>query len=102
MAQLRRQRRTGDESVRVAYARHLREKATRCEWMNRGPFARRAADLESGRAVAVRAWEIRQFAPELRCESEQWVRIVGDAVELVQPQRSLDGLRIVAWEPMSA
>jgi hypothetical protein len=94
---LRRYRRQeGEESVRVAYAQHLREQQERRPWQW-GPLARRVADLESGRPVAVRFWEVRRFCSHLRLDGYDWVEFRGEDLVPVEPVYSLDGMRIVGW-----
>jgi hypothetical protein len=80
----------------MAYARHLREQQEGRPWMCR-PFARTVADLESGRPVAVRYWEVRRFAPDVKCESNQWVQLVGEDIVPVEPVHSADGRHITGW-----
>jgi len=56
------------------------------------------ADLESGRSVAFRLWEIRRFCPHLRLDSDAWVEIRGDDDPVpVEPVRSSDGMRIIGF-----
>jgi hypothetical protein len=86
--------------VSAAYARHLRARLEgRPSWMW-GPYVRRGADLESGRPVAVRYWEVRRFCPYLRLDAYDWVEIRGDDVVPVDPVYSGDALRIVGFLPV--
>jgi hypothetical protein len=96
----RHRRRVGEESVRVAYARQLRQQHEGRPLWEWGAYARRVADLESGRAVAVKFWEVRQHCPHLRLDSAAWVEIRGDDVVPVEPVRSSDGMRIFSFLPV--
>jgi hypothetical protein len=82
--------------VRVAYVKHLREQQQGRPW-EWGAAARRIADLESGRPVAVRYWELRKFAPHMRLPSDAWVQLRGDELVPVSPVMAADGLRIVGF-----
>jgi hypothetical protein len=97
----RHRRRNGEESVRTAYARHLRAQQQEGRPWTRGQFVRRVTDLEAGRPVAVRFWELRRFAPDLRLQSEDWVQLIGEEVVPVEPVRGVDGLHIIEWRPLA-
>jgi hypothetical protein len=65
-----------------------------------GPFARRVADLESGRPVHVRYWEIRRHCPYLRLDSGDWVELRPDGEVIpVEVVLSADGMRITGFVP---
>lgn len=88
------------DGVRTAYARYLRAQEE-CRPWTWGPAARRIADLESGRPVAVKFWEIRRFVPGLRLDPHDWVQLVGGDVVLVEPICSADGLHITGWRALA-
>lgn len=97
----RRRGKTGDESVRVAYARQLRQRYEGRPLWECGPFARRVADLESGRLVHVRYWEIRRHCPYLRLDSGNWLELQPDGEVIpVEVVLSADGMRIIGFVPV--
>jgi hypothetical protein len=50
--------------------------------------------------IAVHYWEVRRFAPDLKCDQYDWVKIVGDELVAVEPVRTADALCIVEWRPV--